>query len=510
MLKRFQKRKTTWYTPTATRVSLFAFGFIGLSYEVLASRVFFEYYTESSQSLSLVLSIFLVGLAIGSIAYAKYARVLNKSIVFVPLHVAMAIYLCTALVHIDSIILFVQNGIDIHSVWNQIIVSVLILLPPTIMLGTVFPRLLGKAIETAPENHTSIGTSNAIDLIGSVLGSLIAGFLFIPILGVTNSIFVVFLVHLLILTIFVKRRKILYLLAVVYIGVFVYGSFALPKQTTVDTDGTVVSEHGTTQILYAQESAFEKVTVQKVTKDEQDTLRLIVGNRQQCDTKSISERDVSEIHFVERSLSQLGNNLETANIGLGCGLTAGVLSSDKKVKSLDIVEINPKIPAATKFFSAFNHNVLNDPKTNLIIEDGYTHLLTTQRSYDLIAMDVEEPTVLHASRLYSVENFQHASARLKDDGIFALWAFNNFDIAFTQIVYNSVATAFPYVYVIQSGVYNDMYFLASHRPLNAQEIGQTKEDLELQTTLEESDNAETQTLKRNALARFWQQFQGND
>jgi hypothetical protein len=55
-----------------------------------------------------------------------------------------------------------------------------------------------------------------------------------------------------------------------------------------------------------------------------------------------------------------------------------------------------------------------------------------------------------------------------------------------------------------------MYFLASHRPLNAQEIGQTKEDLELQTTLEESDNAETQTLKRNALARFWQQFQGND
>ncbi|MGK2896038.1 MAG: fused MFS/spermidine synthase, partial [Candidatus Saccharimonadales bacterium] len=223
-----------------TRVALFIFGFLGLSYEVLSSKVFFEYYSESSQSLALILSIFLVGLAVGSLLYAKYNNTLTKPAVFVTLHIATGIFLCFTLIHIDSIILFVQNFISLESVWNQIVVSLIVLLFPTIVLGTVFPRLLATSINASDEKHKPIGNSNALDLAGSVIGSLTVGFLFIPVLGIAHSILVIFILHVLALLLFIERRKGWYLFLIFYVIALVCGSLYEPVQTVVDDHENIV------------------------------------------------------------------------------------------------------------------------------------------------------------------------------------------------------------------------------------------------------------------------------
>ena len=86
-----------WLATILTSVPLFLFGFIGLGYENLASRVFFSYYTESSQSLSLVLAIFLVGLAVGSMLYARFSSFVSRSVVFIGLQILAATYMYVAL-----------------------------------------------------------------------------------------------------------------------------------------------------------------------------------------------------------------------------------------------------------------------------------------------------------------------------------------------------------------------------------------------------------------------------
>jgi spermidine synthase len=490
-------------SPLSLRVLLFVFGFLGLSYEILASKVFFSYYTESSQSLSLVISSFLIGLALGSLLYARYTAHISRPLFFVAGHVALASYLCFALINISSVIDVVGDVVSRAEIINQVLVGTIILLPPAILLGTVFPLLLSNIVGRTTENHAAIGHSNALDLAGSVTGGLVAGFIFIPVFGIDKSILVVYTLHILALVLFVGRRRAHYLLFAGILLAFAYTTATSPDQIIVSKQGLVSNSSPDKRVLYEEESPFQSVMVTEETQNQEQLLRLILGKRQQCDTSSFYQHNVSEIHFVERALEQMDKNAKTLNVGLGCGLTAGLLASSDKVKSLDIVEINPKVPGATKLFAEYNHNVLEDAKTRLIINDGYAHLRDKETMYDLIAIDVEEPTVLHSSRLYSVENFEHVASRLEEDGVFALWSFHNFDLNFTKIIHNSLKPSFKHIYVIQSGIYNDMYFLASQRPLDTTLLNQTDADLQLEADIQASTNKETQTLDTNALGQFW-------
>jgi spermidine synthase len=337
---------------------------------------------------------------------------------------------------------------------------------------------------------------------------LAAGFIFIPLFGTTTSILVVYTLHILALVLFIGRWRVRYLVFAVVVLVCMYAGSTSLDPVIVSKQGVISTGSLDRKTLYHKESPYQSVTVTEEfnLETQERLLRLIVGKRQQCDTKNFAEHNVSEIHFVERALQQAGQDLRTLNVGLGCGLTAGLLSSSTQVTALDIVEINPQMPGATRYFAEYNNNVLDHKKTNLIIKDGYAHLRDNESRYDLIAIDVEEPTVLHSSRLYSIENFEHAASRLTEDGVFALWAFNNFDLDFTKIIHNSLTQAFEHVYVIQSGFYNDMYFLASQRPLDTTLLGQSEADQQLEAAIRASSSKEMQTLDNNALGRFWKKL----
>ena len=74
-------------------------------------------------------------------------------------------------------------------------------------------------------------------------------------------------------------------------------------------------------------------------------------------------------------------------LGMASGITAGEVLH-YPVERLDIVDINDQVVEASDFFIPWNHNVLSDPRTNLIIQDGRAHLDLTVRRYDVI---ISEP-----------------------------------------------------------------------------------------------------------------------
>ena len=75
-------------------------------------------------------------------------------------------------------------------------------------------------------------------------------------------------------------------------------------------------------------------------------------------------------------------------IGLASGITAGALAADPGVQRLDVVEIEPATVEAARWFSPWNHAVLDDPRLNLIINDGRNHLLRTDHGqYDLVVSE---------------------------------------------------------------------------------------------------------------------------
>jgi spermidine synthase len=108
-------------------------------------------------------------------------------------------------------------------------------------------------------------------------------------------------------------------------------------------------------------------------------------------------------------------------IGLGAGVTAGMVAQHGSIKRIDCVELERKVVEAARYFKQQNRNILSDPKLNLIIGDGRNFLLTTASKYDVITSDPIHPWVSGAGSLYAVEHFQQCKKRLNDGGVIAQW-----------------------------------------------------------------------------------------
>jgi spermidine synthase len=109
-------------------------------------------------------------------------------------------------------------------------------------------------------------------------------------------------------------------------------------------------------------------------------------------------------------------------IGCGAGVTAGAVSIDPRVEHVVIVEIEPLVPSVvSEYFGEYNFNVVKNPKTEVIIDDGRHYLLTTREKFDAITSDPLDPWVKGTATLYTKEFFELAKSKLKPGGVLTVW-----------------------------------------------------------------------------------------
>jgi spermidine synthase len=105
-------------------------------------------------------------------------------------------------------------------------------------------------------------------------------------------------------------------------------------------------------------------------------------------------------------------------IGCGAGVTAGAVSVDPSVTSVTIAEIEPLVPeVVSKYFSAHNFSVVDNPKTTVRIVDARHFLLTTDQKFDAITSDPFDPWVKGAATLYTKEFFEVIREHLNPGGV---------------------------------------------------------------------------------------------
>ena len=107
-------------------------------------------------------------------------------------------------------------------------------------------------------------------------------------------------------------------------------------------------------------------------------------------------------------------------LGLASGITAGEVIC-YPVEQLDVLEINRQVVVASDFFIPWNSNVLSNPRTNLIIQDGRAHLHLTRERYDVIISEPSNPWMAGLASLFTRDFFALVRDRLNEDGIFVQW-----------------------------------------------------------------------------------------
>ncbi|HSG07830.1 MAG TPA: fused MFS/spermidine synthase [Longimicrobiales bacterium] len=133
------------------------------------------------------------------------------------------------------------------------------------------------------------------------------------------------------------------------------------------------------------------------------------------------------------------------NIGMGSGFTSHVLLASHTLESVTTVEIEPAIVELASAFSPRNSRVFEDPRSRIVIEDARTFLASSGEDFDVIVAQPSNPWVSGTSALYSREFYGLAVGSLAPGGVLVQW------IQLSAIhpervvsILEAVRTSFPY------------------------------------------------------------------
>lgn len=128
-------------------------------------------------------------------------------------------------------------------------------------------------------------------------------------------------------------------------------------------------------------------------------------------------------------------------VGCGAGVTAGSFVPHPSIERIVICEIEPLIPQAVATrFSVENHNVLHDPRVEVVYDDARHYLATTREKFDIITSDPIHPWVKGAAVLYTREYFELCREHLTPEGFVTQWV--PFYESSRAVVQSEIATFF--------------------------------------------------------------------
>ncbi|MGE5699009.1 MAG: spermidine synthase [Deltaproteobacteria bacterium] len=111
----------------------------------------------------------------------------------------------------------------------------------------------------------------------------------------------------------------------------------------------------------------------------------------------------------------------TANIGLGTGLTTQTLLSFDSITQVDTVEIETEMVKAAKLIGRRVEAVYTDPRSRIYIDDAKTFFSARKTKYDIIISEPSNPWVSGVAGLFSEEFYHLIKRNLADNGLFVQW-----------------------------------------------------------------------------------------
>ena len=112
---------------------------------------------------------------------------------------------------------------------------------------------------------------------------------------------------------------------------------------------------------------------------------------------------------------------EVAVIGQGSGMTSHLLLGSPNVRHLATIEIEPEMIKASRAFYPANHRVFDDSRATFVLDDAKSYFAASGRKFDLILSEPSNPWVSGVSGLFTTEFYRRVRAHLAPGGVFGQW-----------------------------------------------------------------------------------------
>ncbi len=449
-------------------ILLFLTGFAALVYEIVFFKTMSLFLGQSIYAFSVMLAAFMFGIGIGSLLASKLKG--DALWIFSLTQIGIAAYSILYIPLLNNMsspsFLVAKLPFYLHNS-GLILLSLAMMIIPTSMMGMSFPVLLKHVVEEKNDKR-QIGQLFAYNTLGGLLGSLAAGFIFLPELGINTSLIIAAVINLsaaLIIKTKLFSRRIAAAIIVVMMMVSIntdidphaVGSFyntALHEDLD-DYNLSIEENRKSSEIVFSDFDLYGHVLVRKVGQFK----FLYINGKPDAGT---SDDIITQlmIGYIPMFLHEDPKNV--AVVGLGSGLTAGAaLQFD--IDKVDIYEINPAVVEANKFFEVESHYALSNPKTNLVMGDARRNLQLSGETYDVLISEPSNPWIEGEGFLFTKEYYEIVDEHLSENGVFVQWlgAYDYSEEDF-NILLNTLHSKFPHIQIWAEG--SDFYIISSREP----------------------------------------------
>ncbi len=422
-------------------------------YEISWLRMLALVLGSATHSFELMLSAFILGLALGSLwvrtrvdRWADPLRALGvvqwvmgfAALATLPLYAASFGWLR------ELIQTFARtDGGYTGFTLSRYAICVAVMVPSTFCAGITLP-LITRTLLAAGRGERAIGAVYGANTVGSIVGVGLAGVVLLPLIGVRWTL--------------VAGATLDMALGVVLIAAATWRRAALPRLAYGMAVGTVVlagvagatgveqriltsgvfrlgtvMPPGSVDMLFYKDGRTATVAVSRhkatghtaIDTNGKTDGSLPAAWLEPCADSTVRRPIVGDIATQTllplMVLAHAPDARSAAVIGHGTGMSSHTLLGSPVVERVTTIEIEPEMIRGSRAFYPANRRVFDDPRSVHVIEDARAYLAAGQERYDLILSEPSNPWVSGVASLFTSEFYGHVKRYLAPDAVFGQW-----------------------------------------------------------------------------------------
>lgn len=380
-----------------------------MAVELGASRLMAPYFSSSQIVWTVIIGVIMIAMAIGNVWGGKLADrsatpdKLYRRLILAAIWIALIPFVGRYLIAgISLLALFVTKN---FLVWAALAACLVIFAFPCVLLGTVTPSLTRFTVDNLDDTGKTVGRLNALNTIGSIIGTFVPTFVTIPAVG-TAATFLIFSGVLAAIGIayfvFKKKKSVPGIVSALLIAGL---CFALP---------------GYSFAFWESDIALEDESIYNYLQVKDDAKRTTLSTNVLFGVQSVQVKgDALTGMYYDYALAAPcmagmdGTDNEGRSVmilGMGSGTYASYCARYFPGASVQGAEIDRKIAdIATDYFGLLD-------SVTVAVEDGRAYLAASEERFDVIMVDAYQDITI-PFQLSSVEFFTEVQRHLKPNGV---------------------------------------------------------------------------------------------
>lgn len=181
-------------------------GISALLYQLIWQRALLTIFGSNIESVTMVVSAFMLGLGLGSIAGGALSkrRGVPLLLIFAIVEISIGIYGAVSL----RLFHWIGNFTTGSGTFQTGLLTLMLILIPTLLMGSTLPLLVAHCVNISRNVGYSVSMLYFVNTLGAGIGAILAAFIFLGMLGLTGSLYLAVALNLFAgLTILHFRRK---------------------------------------------------------------------------------------------------------------------------------------------------------------------------------------------------------------------------------------------------------------------------------------------------------------